>query len=616
MNFADKCNLIFHVLDCSNADIARSGEIDPSLISRFRTGSRQPRTKSMQFVLLCKGIIRYAQEQGLLEKLQQECELPGTGNPEDELIFYLSEKKEKSQISLTKKAHPATGLFSEKLNVLMNMFSISNIRLARVLNVDSSLISRFRNGLRTPLKNSLLLACMCGYFYKIARQNELEQELSDLIGISVLKFASKDEFIKSFIKWFSDENEQYNAGIMDSFLEKLDNLGVLKMPDLPPLNSIVSADILQDQTMEYIGIDGMRRAVIRFLYNVVMSDNPGILKLYSDQNMSWLSADPGFLQKWAALMYTALLKKTPVKIIHNINRNLDEMLVGIEKWLPLYMSGMVEGFYRRSHSDPWFSHTLFVAPGTAAICASIATGTEGEGVYQYSDTKEKTAYYEHQMNALMESAKPLIRVFKKNRVSDYLFFTGELSKSQGLLKRLQASLSFATIPPDLLERMLIRSGIEKEEIDSLLAIHAGCVKQFERELKNGTITEYVVFPSDEDLFAGKVMLNLSDTFTEKTIFYTPDEYSDHIKHLIFLLENDHYNIVPLPESPYANIQIAVKEDAGAMVQKTDSPVTVFWFSHPLMCKALSEYIDAIGQKGKLPMMSKKEFIKGLEKYMR
>ena len=193
-----------------------------------------------------------------------------------------------------------------------------------------------------------------------------------------------------------------------------------------------------------------------------------------------------------------------------------------------------------------------------------------------------------------------------------MLFTWELSKSQGSLKRLTTSLSFATIPSDLLEQMLIRSGAEKEQVKDLLAIHTACVKQFQRELKNGTLTEYVVFPSDEDLFAGKVMLNLSET----TVFYTPDEYSDHIKHLISLLENDHYNIVPLPETPYANIQIAVIEDAGAMVQKTDSPVTVFWFSHPLMCKALSEYIDAIGQKSKSSITSKKELIKYLEKYMR
>lgn len=607
----DKCNHIFRVLDCSNTDIARCGGIDPSIISRYRTGSRQPRPTSSQFILFCKDIVSYARANGLLEKLQLECGLPGSMSPEDEIGAYLTEREEKPKSFHKKSLHSSTGLFSEKLNVLLNLLNISNIRLARVLNVDSSLISRFRNGLRTPLKNSDLMESLCSYFYKIAKQNELEQELSNLIGTSVSKFESKEEFIKSFVKWFCNENEQYNAGIMDSFLEKLDHLGVVKIPDLPPLSSIVTTDILQDQENEYIGIDGIRRAVIRFLGTAAMSENFGTLMLYSDQNMNWLSSDPGFVQKWAALMHAVLLKKTPVKIIHNINRNLDEMLVGIEKWLPLYMSGLVEGYYRRSHSDPWFSHTLFVAPKTAAICASLATGTENTGIYHYSDTKEGTAYYEKQMDALLENAKPLIKVFKKNRVNDYLFFTGELSKAQGSLKRLLPSHSLATIPSDLLERMLHRIDTEKEEIDRILAVHASCVKQFERELKDGHVTEYVVFPNDEDLFAGKVVLNLSDAFTESTVFYTPEEYSEHIKHLIGLLENEHYTLAQLPESPYTNIQITVKEDAGAMVQKTDAPITVFWFSHPLMCKAFSEYIDVIGQRGKLSITGKKELAKYL-----
>lgn len=616
MNFAEKCNRIFLTLNCSNSDIARRGGIDPSLISRYRTGSRQPGGQSSQLLMFCMGIVSYAQEKGLSDKLRHECGLTGLGNNRDELIAYLTEDKEKPQSTNKNDSHSDAGLFSEKLNILMNMFCISNIRLARVLNVDSSLISRFRNGLRTPLKNPPLMEKMCANFYKLARQNEMEQELSDLIGFSVSRFEYKDEFINNFMKWFSLDNQLYKSGTVDGFLEKLDNLVLVKMPELLPLNSILTDDVMQDISGVYIGIEGLRRAVIRFLGTIAMSASPGTLKLYSDQNMSWLSGDPGFLQKWTSLMYAVLIKKTHIKIIHNINRNLEEMLAGIEKWLPLYMSGMVEGFYRKSHNDPWFSHTVFVASKTAAICSCLAAGTEDTGVYHYYDTREQTAYCENQMNALMANAKPLIRVFNKNRAADYLLFTSELSKIRGTLKRLTASPSSALIPARLLERMLRRTGAQEEEINRILIVHADSVKQFERELKNGYVSEYMVFPSDEDLLAGRVILNISDTFAERTIFYTPDEYSEQIIHLIELLAHEHYDIVPIPECPFANIQIAVKENAGAVVRKTDKPVTVFWFDHPLMCKALGEYIDAFGQKIRLPITGRNELIKYLGKYIR
>ena len=34
-----------------------------------------------------------------------------------------------------------------------------------------------------------------------------------------------------------------------------------------------------------------------------------------------------------------------IRIIHNIDRGLEEMTAAIRGWLPLYMSGRIEGFY-------------------------------------------------------------------------------------------------------------------------------------------------------------------------------------------------------------------------------------------------------------------------------
>src|SRR5574344_436102 len=92
LNFTDRIKSIFPVLGCSNAEIARVSKIDPSLISRFRTGSRQPRATSEQFKRFCKGIVSYAHKNQLMEKLQMECQLSDIENPEDEINAFLIEK--------------------------------------------------------------------------------------------------------------------------------------------------------------------------------------------------------------------------------------------------------------------------------------------------------------------------------------------------------------------------------------------------------------------------------------------------------------------------------------------------------------------------------------------
>lgn len=618
MNFAEKCNHIFDILKCTNAEIARESRIDPSLISRFRTGMRKPGSNSSQFLDFCRGITTYAEKTGQLKKLFLECTLPDLAPPEDEICKYLVGKETvKNQADHnTRKSSSLYNMFSEKLSVIMNMLDISNIRLARFLNVDTSLISRFRNGLRIPSKNSALIISICNYFYKVFKTNGMEAELFDMFGKPELVCEkSTDEIIKIFHNWLLAEEESNHAGIMDSFFEKIDTLSQINIPS-HMANIGQPLDIVNEHSDEYHGLEGLRQAVLRFLGKVAASDNQATLKLYSDQNLQWLSSDPVFTHKWVAMMYAVLLKKHPIKIIHNLDRNINEMLIGIEKWLPLYMSGIIEGYYCKNTYDSRFSHTLFVASELAAIQGSHVLGTEDDGIYHYANEPERIHYYEKQFDTMFEMSKPLIQVFKRRKAPDFHFVMSETLKLPGNIKRLLLSPSLSTISAELLHQMLIRSGIDKQYIESILTVYNITRKSLTSALKSGHIMDYVVFPEDEALFNERIKLNLADTFAEFDLYYTPEEYSEHVKSLIVLLENDNYDIIPLPDSPFANIQMSVKENATVMVQKTDIPVTAFRFNHPLMCKAISEYIDIIGRNSMLNVNNKADVIKFLSRYLR
>lgn len=619
MNFDEKLNAIFTLLNCSNSKIAKASGIDSSLVSRFRTGARVPRVNSSQFLKLCDGILSYAMENSLWVKLKDACGLAGTGNPKDEIYAYLLPPSHKviSNHQVHKPKLNAYPFFGEKLNALMNMLDISNIRLARSLNVDSSLISRFRNGLRTPPKNSQLLVNLCTYFYNRVILGGFENELSELLNISKpMVVNGGDSLITYFIDWISDTTEAQDTGAMDSFLEKLDSFTVDKNLQLPPVNIIATPDILNETACEYVGIDGFRHAIIRFLGSVATSNQPRTLKLYSDQNMEWLTTDTGFIQKWAALMYAVLLKKNRIKIIHHIDRGLPEMLVGIEKWLPLYMTGMIEAFYCNKTSDSRFTNTSFVAPQLAAITANFVAGTENTGKYQYSSTLELISYSEAQFDALMEMSKPLLQVFSDQNSSEYHFCIGEMAKQQGQVKKLILSPSIATMPKCLLEKILIRNKTDPTLTEKILILHNTCVKQFKMELQSGGVIEYLALPDDERLFSEKIELNLYNLFLSKPITYTTEEFSEHICAIVSLLnEYDSYHLVPLPDSPFSSIQMIVKSGTGAMILKSEKPAAAFWFGHPIMCLAFNEYLDSLSQKSKIPFGNKSSLMNLLKKYL-
>ena len=88
MNFLFKANKIIKTIGCSNARLARVCGIDPSLVSRFRTGSRTPRYESAQFRLFCGGIASCALENGLWDTLRCACQLSEELSPEEAVRDY------------------------------------------------------------------------------------------------------------------------------------------------------------------------------------------------------------------------------------------------------------------------------------------------------------------------------------------------------------------------------------------------------------------------------------------------------------------------------------------------------------------------------------------------
>lgn len=617
MNFAHRINTIFLLLDCSNATMSRSCGIDPSLISRYRTGERTPHASSTQFQKLCKGIVAYAQVNSLWENLQKNCQFSECSSPELGVSSYLIPKNTIKQNNFTNKStlYPYC-FFGEKLNTLMNIMGISNIRLAKVLNVDSSLISRLRNGLRTPPKDSPLTINIANYFYKRLRSGGFDKEISELLFIPEATLVGGGEkLLKHIIDWLFDQTEVQNTRAMDNFLEMLNSFSLNTIHQLPPLESIANANLLTECTTDYIGLEGLRRGVMRFLASAAYSNQSRTLKLYSDQNMDWLTSDQIFAKKWSALMLSVILKKNPIQIIHHIDRSLPEMLAAIENWLPLYMSGMITSFYCRKSSYNRFSHTLFIAPGLAAISGSLVAGTEHCGKYHYATTDESINYEESQFDALMAVSKPLVQVFYEHHLGEHPFYVGELIPHECTTKKLLSSPSIATMSRTLLEKILIRKELSQQEKDKILLLHKLCVQQFENELDNGRVIEYTALPKKNDLLTGKVKLNLANQFSLPSISYTAEEYTQHINEIISLLKkNQHYNFSPLSHHPLENIQIILKTDLTVMVLKKNPPAVSFLFSHPMMCQAFDEYIDTMSKRNSLNIQNREELLQTLNRY--
>ncbi|MFA5341820.1 MAG: hypothetical protein WC332_08590, partial [Clostridia bacterium] len=345
---------------------------------------------------------------------------------------------------------------------------------------------------------------------------------------------------------------------------------------------------------EYIGTQGLRRATIRFLANVIVK-NAKEIWLYSDQDISWITEDKSFLIIWMTLLGTCVRKRMKIKIIHNINRDPDEMIKGLESWIPLYMSGMIEPYYSKRITDERFSHSLFICPDVVCAEASHVRGSEKTGVYRYHEDKMHLEIFMNQFENLLSTCEPLMKIYTQTDLAKYIFYTDN-AFNKGSIVTMLNSLSIAFLPKRTLDSMLLRVSITDEEKEKIYSFYLSRVNMYRKAIKHENVSDIIPLPDIHDVEEGKISLNLENIRSGLRIPYTLDDYKSHVEKVLSVMKSDStYSLVSLPETPFANVQIIINGDIVTVV-KSNTPQIAFVISNPQMSRAFKEYASRLHDK--------------------
>lgn len=411
--FTERLNLLLDALGASGTQISALAGFDRSNISHLRRGTKTPRPTSRTSRKLVSGLCLYAENEHLTGLLCEKIGVPGDLSGEalrEVLTVWLFEGAPDQGTEKTPGGMPGRSIafqsFADRLDAAMTIAAISNIRLSQMICVDASLISRYRSGERSPKSNPDLAAQISEILWQRIQKDEKLPELQKLVHSNTEEITEPE-----FTSWLCQFDTPFDSGASSAerLLKKFDSYSAEIRHPLPSPEKAAPDMVLKDTRELYHGTEGLRTAVLRFLGTVSRSD-AGELLLYSDQNMDWMTGDPGFLMKWAALMNACVKKGIRIRIIHNIDRSLQEMNDAIVSWLPLYMSGMIESYYSRKKNEGKFSHTMFLCPGLCCINAWHVTGTEDQGIYHYDTDRQRLSVWEAAFQELMAWSLPLIRI--------------------------------------------------------------------------------------------------------------------------------------------------------------------------------------------------------------
>jgi transcriptional regulator with XRE-family HTH domain len=588
--FTDRLNeLISEVCETTTGEFARITEYDRSYITHLRNGDRIPKPGLSASRRLAAAIYTCAEQKDRVETLLERIGAKGVC---DEAKIYSrinswlydghdsAPSNTPPELLLSDKIK-RQGTFGRKLAAVMELANISNFRLAKTLNVDVSVISKYRSGVRVPRVNHPLIhdiaAALTPRIYSIGGVTGL----SRLMGVPMDELTNDKIASQRLEAWLRDYGTD-DTSLIESFLENIDSFSPDTTLNLMPLEA-VAGGAEKDEELFYCGTEGLRRAVIRFLAGSARRERATLL-LYSDQSMDWMTGNAEFSAKWMSLMSAFVRSGGKIRIIHNVDRSLEELLAAITNWLPLYISGAIKSWYSLKRGGERFSHTMFIEPENACIFSCYVSGREENTRYYFTTDKDELSYYQGFFNDLMEDCKPFFAMEPggmKPQLSPM--------RKDSEVHIVNNTLSFATMPKELINSILERSDLPGETRRAILSEHLTRSETLKKKLFEGVVHECVNIPDEAALFEGRVRID-----TElATLYYAPEEYAEHIRCILKLCEDcPAYRFYPLSEAPFRNIKLVTGEHIALFECLSEHPIS-FELTHPLICRAFVSFAQRL-----------------------
>ena len=398
----EKIKLILKLFNVTNEQIAAYSGCSVTNLSRMSSGSRTPDKSNPTMVKFIDGVCLYAEENYLTDKLKSL--IGSDSDNEYDIRTALENWLYEGICTKTDTSRKNSGIFSRRLKSVMELADLDSNALCKAANIDISYVNRMRRGDRIPKENSKLLDNICNIFTDTIKKNGELDKLAEMLEISPQRLGEID-ICETMKNWLRGKNDLLDIYAAEQTLRYIMGLSLPLRADMLSGSSAADEKALGDTNDIYIGAKGLRRAVTRFLASASVKGNTELL-LYSDQDMRWMKGR--FERKWLSLMTECAGRGVRIKIIHNIDRDISEILFAVKNWLPLYMTGLIESYYCIDSAGSRFSHTMFISPECSVDGFCTKGSEENSGIYRFGTDPDHIKLLTENYERMLRSCRPLV----------------------------------------------------------------------------------------------------------------------------------------------------------------------------------------------------------------
>ncbi len=580
MLFHEKLNEYISKLKCLAKDLGKAGDISSATLSRYRSGNRIPDINSKAFENLCTAITQIAKQKNIADITKDSVKMSFLQC--DDFVSIDNEQ------------------LRQNFSTLVSVLNLNMTKLCQHTNYDTSSVFRFRTGARHPAEPDRFASAVALYVSREISTEKNIKILAELIGCPPKDLIDSSLRFEKIKNWML-EGQTTKTLISDTdisiskFLNKLDEFDLnsyiraihfneIKIPTVP---------FQLPTSKNYYGLNEMMKSELDFLKATIISKSTKPVTMYSDMPMIEMAKDPEFPKKWMLGIAMMLKKGLHLNNIHNIDRPFEEMMLGLESWIPMYMTGQISPYYLKGVQNSVFHHFLKVS-GAAALSGEAILGFHSDGRYYLSKTKEDITYYNKRAEELLKNAHPLMDIYREESIRKLNAFLLSDSNITGKRRNILSAPPIYTMDESYLKHILKENDISDSDTQRIMDFAAFQKDITERILSSEVMEDSVPYISKKEFDIYPMALSLSGMFYEKNIYYKYEDYLLHLEQTEKYSKNHSNYILNKVSAPtFRNLQIHIHEEKWAMISKSNSPAIHFVIYHPKLCNAIENFIPQI-----------------------
>ncbi len=324
-----------------------------------------------------------------------------------------------------------------------------------------------------------------------------------------------------------------------------------------------------DDISIFKGIAGRRQAFKLFLVEISKATMQENLLITSSSDLLWLSQDNTFLEASRDYFINCLEKVKKATVLHSFDRSVSNLVYIINYWVPIYLSGKVEGGVLNNYKPNQPKITMFLIENRVCVF-SIESDSIEDSVTFFFRQKEIVCSYQKVFYLMKQNSIPINKVSGFTNY-DYFMELINLKKLPGSYSACFNAMTALMLPPSIYEKVLDSLNLTKAVQKKRLSSYTAAFKELARNITKFA-HNVVIFTDLINTLSGdeKVRYCGIEFFEDGYVFVDKQLCLEHLQFLYNTMKASRLEVIFIKTHEYARLSdfnFVLKENGNSITYR-------------------------------------------------